>query len=111
MDSNSVNVYLSTHASDFPAQSYIVVRDKLLAMDPDQFQVASMLRYHNPVVAFLLSLFLGWLGIDRFYIGDILLGVLKLITGGGFGIWWLVDLFVIIPAARRKNLQTFLTLN
>jgi len=47
------------------------------------------------VAALLLSLFLGGLGVDRFYLGYILLGVLKLITGGGLGLWWLIDLILI----------------
>lgn len=38
-----------------------------------------------------LSWAVGYLGADRFYKGDIGLGVLKLLTIGGFGIWWLVD--------------------
>lgn len=50
-------------------------------------------------VALLLSIFLGYLGIDRFYLGYVWLGILKLVTGGGFGIWWLVD--VILIAAHR----------
>ncbi len=47
------------------------------------------------VTALLLSIFLGWLGIDRFYLGKIGTGILKLITFGGFGIWWLIDLILI----------------
>lgn len=47
------------------------------------------------VTALLLSIFLGWLGIDRFYVGKIGTGILKLITGGGFGIWWIIDIILI----------------
>jgi TM2 domain-containing membrane protein YozV len=47
------------------------------------------------MVALLLSIFLGELGIDRFYLGYIGLGILKLITVGGFGIWWLIDVIMI----------------
>ena len=38
---------------------------------------------------------MGELGIDRFYLGYTGLGILKLITAGGFGIWWLIDLILI----------------
>jgi hypothetical protein len=47
------------------------------------------------LAALLLSIFLGQLGIDRFYLGYIGLGVLKLLTGGGCGIWWLIDVILI----------------
>jgi TM2 domain-containing membrane protein YozV len=44
--------------------------------------------------AFLLSLFLGWCGADRFYIGHTGLGVLKLLTCGGAGLWWTIDMIL-----------------
>ncbi|KAJ3162551.1 hypothetical protein HK101_000732 [Irineochytrium annulatum] len=53
----------------------------------------------NYLVAGLLSFFLGTLGIDRFYLGYVFLGLLKLLTAGGFGIWWLVDFVLILVYA------------
>jgi TM2 domain-containing membrane protein YozV len=53
------------------------------------------------LIALLLSVFLGTLGVDRFYVGHIGLGVLKLITCGGFGIWALIDIFLF--ALRKVN--------
>jgi hypothetical protein len=48
------------------------------------------------LTAVLLSLFVGVLGIDRFYLGYTGLGIVKLITCGGLGIWALVDLILIV---------------
>ncbi len=59
----------------------------------------------NPVALYGWNIWLGWLGIDRFIVGDIVLGILKLITGGGFGIWVLVDCFLIGNRTREKNIE------
>ena len=49
----------------------------------------------SKTTALILSILLGELGVDRFYLGYVGLGILKLITAGGFGIWWLIDLILI----------------
>ena len=48
------------------------------------------------IVTLLLCVFLGGIGGHRFYVGKIGTGILMLLTGGGFGIWWLIDLIMII---------------
>jgi TM2 domain-containing membrane protein YozV len=53
------------------------------------------------LVTLLLSIFVGTLGIDRFYLGHIGLGILKLITFGGCGIWWLIDLIIIVTGGMK----------
>ena len=56
------------------------------------------------LTALLLSILLGSLGVDRFYTGHIGLGVLKLLTCGGAGIWWLVDVILIATGSfKDKN--------
>lgn len=53
--------------------------------------------------AFCLSLFLGWLGVDRFYLGSAWLGMIKLCTFGGFLCWWILDVVLLLCGAVRDG--------
>jgi hypothetical protein len=53
------------------------------------------------IIALLFSIFLGYFGIDRFYMGQVGMGIGKLLTGGGCGVWWLID--IILIATRSSN--------
>ena len=45
---------------------------------------------------FLLFFFLAWLGVHRFYVGKIGTAILFVLTLGGLGIWWIIDLILIV---------------
>ncbi|MEO8905499.1 MAG: TM2 domain-containing protein [Polyangiaceae bacterium] len=70
-----------------------------------EFQMAYQGQKKDRTTALLLSLFLGYLGVDRFYLGQSALGVAKLLTAGGCGVWALVDWFMIMGATDRKNMD------
>jgi hypothetical protein len=55
------------------------------------------------LVALLLSIFAGTLGIDRFYLGHVGLGLLKLFTFGGLGVWSLIDIIMIATDKMRDD--------
>ena len=55
------------------------------------------------LITLILSILVGGLGIDRFYTGSILLGVLKLITLGGLGLWWLIDLIMLVTGNYKDG--------
>ncbi|MDR0293429.1 MAG: TM2 domain-containing protein [Oscillospiraceae bacterium] len=58
----------------------------------------------SKTTALLLSVFLGVVGVDRFYLGYTGLGVLKLMTVGGLGIWWVIDI-IRIATWKMKDIK------
>lgn len=112
MDTTKVDMFIMFNAKYLPADKLHFIRDSLLMMDESRWPGLSLIQFKSPIAALLLSLFVGSYGVDRFYIGDTGMGVGKLLTCGGLGIWTIVDWFLIFRATKEKNLlnlQTYLS--
>ena len=106
MESDKVNHILMMLSSKIPAGSIPSVRTRLENTEVSDSEIMALqTQMKDPLLSILLSIFIGSLGIDRFYIGDVGLGIGKLLTGGGCGIWWLIDIFLIVDATKQKNLE------
>jgi TM2 domain-containing membrane protein YozV len=59
----------------------------------------------NWVLTLIMSIIFGGIGVDRFIMGHVGLGILKLITLGGCGIWWLIDLILIATKHEYEGVE------
>ena len=62
-------------------------------------------RQVNWVLTLVMSILFGGLGVDRFIMGQVGLGILKLITLGGCGVWWIVDIVLIATKHPFENVE------
>ena len=108
MENSKIDIFVGTMNESFSASDVPLIRESLENIHDDKLVLFQSISYKSPTIAIILSLFFGFLGVDRFYIGNILLGILKLVTLGGLGIWTLIDWFLIMGATRKVNLKKFL---
>lgn len=105
MDVQKVDMFIMTNGKYLPEQKIPYLREKLLTMDDSKWAALATAQFKDPMTALLLSIFLGGYGIDRFYIGDTGMGIGKLLTCGGIGIWAIIDWFMISDATKESNLK------
>ena len=105
MDAQKVDMYIMSNGKFFESHQIPNLRDRLLNLDDSKWAMLQSVPLKEPQTALIISLFLGNLGIDRFFIGDTGAGIGKLLTCGGFYIWTIIDWFSIQTATKKKNLE------
>lgn len=105
MEAQRVDMFLMANGKFFQAQHLQYIREQLLKADDSRWAMIQSVDLKDPTTILIVSLLGGGLGIDRFLIGDTGLGVAKLLTCGGLGIWTIVDWFLIMDITRQKNME------
>ena len=105
MEAQKVDMYVMSNAKFFESHQINVIRERLLAIDDSKWAMVSSIELKDPQTSLIISILAGSLGIDRFMIGDTGLGIGKLLTCGGFGLWTIIDWFMIKGATKEKNMQ------
>lgn len=105
MDAQKVDMFMMTKSKYFESHQLVQIRERLLQMDDSNWGMLQTVQFKDPTTSLIVSILAGGLGIDRFMIGDTGLGIAKLLTCGGLGIWTIIDLFMIMGATRERNLQ------
>jgi len=104
MDSQKVDMFIMTNSKFFESYQVAQIRERFLQMDESKWAMVQTMQFKDPTTSLIISLLGGGLGIDRFFIGDTGLGIGKLLTCGGLGIWAIIDWFLIMGATKEKNM-------
>lgn len=105
MDSQKVDMYVMSNSKFFESYQMLQIRERLANLDDSKWAIIQSIQFKDPTVSLILSIVVGSLGIDRFLIGDIGLGIGKLLTCGGVGVWTIIDWFLIMGATKKKNME------
>lgn len=103
MEKTRIDSFVLANQDYFASEDLAVIRIRLESIDDSKWGALSTLNFKDPQIALMLSIFGGPIGVDRFYIGDYLLGVFKTVTCGGILIWAFIDQFLIKRATRENN--------
>ena len=105
MEMQRVDMFVMSNGKYFDAMQLTMIRERLMDADESKWAMISSVQLRDPMMMLVVSLLGGGLGIDRFMLGQTGVGIAKLITCGGLGIWSLVDLFLIQKATRQTNFE------
>lgn len=103
IDQARVNLFLATNGKKFSPYQLNQIITELPNLTEAQFQALLSQDFKDPTMMLIVSLLGGILGIDRFILNDTGMGVLKLLTCGGFYIWMIIDWFIIQDRAKEYN--------
>lgn len=103
MEQQKIDMFLTQNSSKFPSEKIMLIKDALAKVDDSKAMSIQTLELNDPTTGLILSILLGTLGVDRFMLGEVGLGLLKLFTCGGCYIWWIVDMVNAKKMVQEHN--------
>lgn len=100
-------MFVMSNKDNFEAIQWNVIKEKLQNLPKEKEAQVLATSFKSPTTMLIISLFLGSYGIDRFMLGETGLGVAKLLTCGGAGIWTIIDWFSVQKRTKEYNFQKF----
>lgn len=108
VDPVRVENYLSSQQNYLPSDSIEDLRELILNVGESEFLKLESIKFKNPYILLVISIFFGFLGIDSFMLGKTGRGILKLLTIGLFCILWAIDVFKSIGDTKKYNLESIM---
>jgi len=107
MHQNKIDMFIASMGTKFPSEKLMLIRNQLEKVDDNKLMVIQSVEYKDPTTLLIVSILIGSLGIDRFMLGQTGMGIGKLLTCGGVGIWTIIYWFLIKKATKELNYQKF----
>lgn len=112
MEQNKVNAIMMQYKDLIPAEQAYMLKEALEKADDGVYDRLATVGTKAPITTLLLSIFLGGFGVDRFYLGDIGLGIAKVVvlffTCGLAFPWPLIDIFFCYKKAKQINFNNLM---
>jgi len=108
MNNSFIDNFIISNKDKFIASDLENIRVFMENMPEGQCLNVSKINFTSPGLMLVVSIILGFLGVDKMVLGDFGLGLLKLITFGGCGMWWIADLFLVMRQTKEFNYRKFL---
>lgn len=104
----AATTWFNANKEKFSPQQQIVIQKKIENLSAEDLAVLTAVQLRSPLAHFFITFFFGALGISWFMIGRSGRGLLSLLTFGGCGIIWLIDICTIMGEVRKHNYESIL---
>ncbi len=99
-----VQAFIIKYGECFDTNSIMDVQRRISNLDDSQAPILMSMNLQKPSIILIIAIFLG---LERFFLNDVVLGIIKVLICWGGGIWWLIDIFTAKRRTYEYNYKKF----